>query len=208
MAAHIMIDTRAAHRAELHHAWGRHLPPCGRVNIAQHGHRSAGCGRDRRGWNRSAVRRSGAMGSSVDPWSGCGHLRGSRRSGGRSGLICPPRTRRSLGQRRLLDVAPLVEGALVELNISYPGPGSDDIQIAAARAMSRRLLGGGLTARDFATSRRLHGRRNLTCRIEGGDGRPLVPHRLLICSRFRGNLESVRPLFRSFSDVGLGITDS
>ena len=45
---------------------------------------------------------------------------------------------------------PLVEGTLEELNISYPGPSSDDVQIAAARVMCKRLLGGGLTARDFA----------------------------------------------------------
>lgn len=46
---------------------------------------------------------------------------------------------------------PLVEGTLEQLSISYPGPGSDDVQIAAARVMCKRLLGGGLTARDFAT---------------------------------------------------------
>lgn len=45
---------------------------------------------------------------------------------------------------------PLVEGTLEELNISYPGPGSDDVQVAAARVMCKRLLGGGMTARDFA----------------------------------------------------------
>lgn len=46
---------------------------------------------------------------------------------------------------------PVVERTLEELAISYPGPDSDDVQIAAARVMCRRLLGGSLTARDLAT---------------------------------------------------------
>jgi hypothetical protein len=45
---------------------------------------------------------------------------------------------------------PLVEATLDELEISYPGPSNDEVQIAAARVMSKRLLAGSLTARDFA----------------------------------------------------------
>ena len=46
---------------------------------------------------------------------------------------------------------PLVEATLDELNVSYPGPGGDETQMAAARVMCKRLLEGSLTARDFAT---------------------------------------------------------
>ena len=45
---------------------------------------------------------------------------------------------------------PLVEGTLDELDISYPGPGTDEIQVAAARAMCKRLLKGSLPPREFA----------------------------------------------------------
>lgn len=44
---------------------------------------------------------------------------------------------------------PLVEATLDELDISHPGPDSDETQVAAARVMCRRLLRGDLTAREF-----------------------------------------------------------
>ncbi len=48
-------------------------------------------------------------------------------------------------------VQPLVEATFGELGISYPGPGIDEIQIAAARVMCKRLVAGQMNARDFAS---------------------------------------------------------
>ncbi|MDC7122861.1 hypothetical protein OMK64_15100 [Cellulomonas fimi] len=44
---------------------------------------------------------------------------------------------------------PLVEATLGELRIPYPGPGREDLEIAATRVMCARLLEGSLTARDL-----------------------------------------------------------
>jgi hypothetical protein len=46
---------------------------------------------------------------------------------------------------------PLIEGTLDELGVPYPGPGTDEIQIAGARVMCRRLLDGTVAPREFAT---------------------------------------------------------
>ena len=46
-------------------------------------------------------------------------------------------------------VRPLVEATLEELDLALPESGADALQIAAARAMSRRLLRGTLTTREF-----------------------------------------------------------
>jgi hypothetical protein len=46
---------------------------------------------------------------------------------------------------------PLVEATLDELGETYPGPGTDEIQIAAARVMCERLLQGSVSARELAT---------------------------------------------------------
>lgn len=48
-------------------------------------------------------------------------------------------------------VQPLVEAALDELGLKYPGPDPEEIQLAAAQAMCARLLDGRITARDLAT---------------------------------------------------------
>jgi hypothetical protein len=45
---------------------------------------------------------------------------------------------------------PLVEGALEELSIPLPAPGSDEIQIAATRVMAKRVINGALTPSEFA----------------------------------------------------------
>ena len=45
---------------------------------------------------------------------------------------------------------PLVEGALEELSIHRPDPGSDEIQIAATRVMAKWLISGALTPSEFA----------------------------------------------------------
>jgi hypothetical protein len=47
-------------------------------------------------------------------------------------------------------VRPLVVATFDELEIPYPGPGRDEIEIAAACVMCQRLLDGRLTARDLA----------------------------------------------------------
>jgi len=45
---------------------------------------------------------------------------------------------------------PLVEGALEELSIPLPAPGSDEIQVAATRVMAKRVINGRLTPSEFA----------------------------------------------------------
>lgn len=45
---------------------------------------------------------------------------------------------------------PLVEGALKELSIPLPAPGTDESQIAATRVMAKRVINGGLTPSEFA----------------------------------------------------------
>jgi hypothetical protein len=45
---------------------------------------------------------------------------------------------------------PLVDGALKELSIPLPAPGTDEIQIAATRVMAKRVINRGLTPSEFA----------------------------------------------------------
>ncbi len=47
-------------------------------------------------------------------------------------------------------VRPIVQATVEELGLSVPEVGTDTLEVAAAEAMSRRLLDGRLTARDFA----------------------------------------------------------
>jgi hypothetical protein len=44
---------------------------------------------------------------------------------------------------------PLIQDTLGELDIGYPGPTDTDVQVAAARAMCRRLLHGEVTPREL-----------------------------------------------------------
>jgi hypothetical protein len=46
---------------------------------------------------------------------------------------------------------PLAQDCLAELGIDYPGPQVHDLQVAAARAMCRRLLATAITPRELAT---------------------------------------------------------
>lgn len=46
---------------------------------------------------------------------------------------------------------PLIEDTLSELGIEYPGPGANDVQLAAARVMCRRLLHGEIAPRQLAS---------------------------------------------------------
>lgn len=44
---------------------------------------------------------------------------------------------------------PLIEDTFVELGIPLPAPGTDELQVAATRAMAKRVVNGVLTASEF-----------------------------------------------------------
>ncbi|MCB2411690.1 hypothetical protein LGT39_02360 [Demequina sp. TTPB684] len=53
------------------------------------------------------------------------------------------------GKESYWTIRPVVEATFEELNIPYPGPDRDEMQIAATRVMGKRLLDGELSARDL-----------------------------------------------------------